>query len=107
MYGSSHAAVFIKFLAPFFVMYYFQYPLQSMLQALDLAKAAMINSLQETFLKLCHRLLASKESFGIMGAAIGIAVGTVLVTFLHFSTVIKVVPFTFIFGVIFRLLLLL
>ena len=37
-------------------------------------------------------MLATKENFGIMGAAIGIAVGTVLVTFLHFSTILKVVP---------------
>ncbi|MFJ7937202.1 stage V sporulation protein B [Peribacillus sp. NPDC096622] len=95
MYGSSHAAVFIKFLAPFFILYYFQYPLQSMLQALDLAKAAMFNSLAGNILKIgVIWLLASKESFGIMGAAIGIAVGTMLVTFLHFSTVLKVVPFT-------------
>lgn len=95
MYGSSHAAVFIKFLSPFFILYYFQYPLQSMLQALDLAKAAMFNSLAGNILKIgVIWPLASKESFGIMGAAIGIAVGSMLVTFLHFSTVLKVVPFT-------------
>ena len=93
MYGSSHAAVFIKFLAPFFVMFYFQIPLQSMLQALNLARAAMINSLIGAIVKIVIiAILATKENFGIMGAAIGIAVGTVLVTFLHFSTVIKVVP---------------
>jgi stage V sporulation protein B len=95
MYGSSHAAIFIKFLAPFFILFYFQYPLQSMLQALDLAKAAMFNSLAGNILKIgVIWLLASKESFGIMGAAVGIAVGAMLVTFLHFSTVLKVVPFT-------------
>ena len=93
MYGSSNAAIFIKFLAPFFVMYYFQYPLQSMLQAMNLARAAMTNSLIGAIVKIIIIfMLATKESFGIMGAAIGIAVGTVLVTFLHFSTVIKVVP---------------
>jgi len=95
MYGSSNAAVFIKFLAPFFVMFYFQIPLQAMLQALNLARAAMINSLIGAIVKIVVIfLLATKENFGIMGAAMGIAVGTVLVTFLHFSTVLKVVPFT-------------
>lgn len=93
MYGSSNAAVFIKFLAPFFVMFYFQIPLQSMLQAMNLARAAMINSLIGAIVKIAIIfMLATKANFGIMGAAIGIAVGTVLVTFLHFSTVIKVVP---------------
>lgn len=93
MYGSSNAAVFIKFLAPFFVMFYFQIPLQSMLQAMNLARAAMVNSLIGAVVKIIIIfMLATKENFGIMGAAIGIAVGTVLVTFLHFSTVLKVVP---------------
>ena len=93
MYGSSNSAVFIKFLAPFFVMYYFQYPLQSMLQAMNLARAAMTNSLIGAIVKIVIIfMLATKENIGIMGAAIGIAVGTVLVTFLHFSTVIKVIP---------------
>lgn len=93
MYGTSHAAIFIKFLAPFFVMAYLQFPLQSMLQAMNLARAAMINSLIGAIIKMIViALLATKASFGIMGAAIGIAASIVLVTFLHFSTVVKVVP---------------
>ncbi|MDQ0219337.1 stage V sporulation protein B [Peribacillus cavernae] len=95
MYHSSNAAIFIKFLAPFFILFYCQLPLQSMLQALNLAKAAMINSFIGAVVKIVIIwLLASKESFGIMGAAIGIASGTILVTFLHFSTILKVIPFT-------------
>ncbi|MCY8835431.1 oligosaccharide flippase family protein, partial [Bacillus atrophaeus] len=35
MYGSSGAAVFIKVMAPFFLLYYFQGPLQAVLQALN------------------------------------------------------------------------
>lgn len=93
MYGSAHAALFITFLAPFFVMQYFQIPLQAMLQAMNLARAAMINSLLGAIVKLVViALLASKENFGIMGAAVGMAVGIVLVTFLHLSSVLKVVP---------------
>ncbi|SFC53573.1 stage V sporulation protein B [Bacillus sp. OV322] len=95
MYGSSNAAVFIKFLAPFFILFYYQMPLQSMLQAMNLAKSAMFNSLAGAIVKIAIIwLLASKENFGIMGAAIGIAVGTILVTFLHFTTIIKIIPFT-------------
>ncbi|WP_409301895.1 stage V sporulation protein B [Peribacillus sp. SCS-155] len=98
MYGSSHAAIFVKFLAPFFILFYCQMPLQSMLQALNLAKAAMINSLIGAVLKIAIIwFLASKPEFGIMGAAVGIAAGTILVTFLHFSTLLKVIPFSFTF----------
>ncbi|WP_163101821.1 stage V sporulation protein B [Peribacillus alkalitolerans] len=95
MYGTSGSAVFIKFMAPFFIFYYYQMPLQSVLQALNLAKAAMINSLIGAVAKTAIIfLLASREEFGIMGAALGMAVGIVLVTFLHFFTIVKKVSFT-------------
>ncbi|MFD2971306.1 stage V sporulation protein B [Peribacillus deserti] len=90
LYGTSHAAVFIKFLAPFFIFSYYQAPLQATLQALNLAKAAMYNSLIGAILKTAVIFIfASQEQFGIMGAAAGIAVGTVLVTMLHYATIMK------------------
>ncbi|PLS15628.1 stage V sporulation protein B [Bacillus sp. M6-12] len=95
LYGSSHAAVFIKVLAPFFLFYYYQFPLQSVLQALNKANAAMINSLVGNVIKLFFMfVLCSKPSFGIMGAALGTAIGIVLVTFLHFFSIMKILPFT-------------
>ncbi len=45
MYGPNQAAIFIQAMAPFFIFYYLQGPLQAVLQALDLAKEAMTNSL--------------------------------------------------------------
>lgn len=95
MYGSSSSAVFLKFMAPFFIFFYYQMPLQSVLQALNLAKAAMINSLLGSAAKIAVIfLLASREEFGIMGAALGIAVGFVLVTLLHFFTIAKKISIT-------------
>lgn len=96
MYGSTSGAIFIKIMAPFFILYYYQGPLQATLQALDMARAAMINSLIGSGVKLAVIFaLASQPSFGIKGAAIGILVGMVLVTFLHFATVLKKISFTF------------
>lgn len=96
MYGSNSGAIFIKIMAPFFLLYYYQGPLQATLQALDLARAAMINSLIGSAVKLAVIFaLASQPSFGINGAALGIIVGMVLVTFLHFATVLKKISFTF------------
>lgn len=96
MYGSNSGAIFIKIMAPFFLLYYYQGPLQATLQALDLARAAMINSLVGSAVKLVVIFaLASQPSFGINGAALGIIVGMVLVTFLHFATVLKRISFTF------------
>lgn len=95
MYGSTQSAIFVQVMAPFFIFQYFQGPLQAVLQALDLARAAMINSLIGSTVKTALIfVLATRPSLGIMGAALAIVIGIMLVTMLHFATVIKVVPFT-------------
>jgi stage V sporulation protein B len=95
MYGTSEATIFVKVMAPFFLFYYFQGPLQAVLQSLDLANAAMINSLIGTAVKLaCIFALATRPSLGIMGAALAIAINTVLVTLLHLATMMKVVSYS-------------
>ena len=96
MYGSTSGAPFIKLMAPFFLFYYYQGPLQAVLQALNLARAAMINSFIGAVVKTAVIFfLASQPSFGIKGAALGIITGFVLVTMLHFATVLKFISFTF------------
>ncbi|WP_374720245.1 stage V sporulation protein B [Parageobacillus toebii] len=95
MYGTSEATIFVKVMAPFFLFYYFQGPLQAVLQALDLAKAAMTNSLIGAAVKIvCIFALATQPSLGIMGAALAVAINTVLVTLLHFATIMKVVSYS-------------
>ena len=96
MYGTSNGSQFIKLMAPFFLFYYFQGPLQAALQALDLARAAMINSLIGNIAKTAVIfLLASQPAFGINGAALGMVMGIVLITLLHFATMLKSISFTF------------
>ncbi len=96
MYGTANGSQFITLMAPFFIFYYFQGPLQATLQALNLAKAAMINSLVGNAAKIgVIFMLASQPAFGINGAAIGLTIGFVLVSVLHFATVLKAVSFTF------------
>jgi stage V sporulation protein B len=95
MYGSTKAAVFVKVMAPFFIFHYFQGPLQAVLQALNLARAAMINSFIGAVIKTALIfLLATRPSFGIMGTALAIVIGIMLVTLLHLSTVMKVISYT-------------
>jgi len=96
MYGSTSGAPFIKLMAPFFIFHYLQGPLQAALQAMNLARAAMINSLIGAVIKTAVIFfLASQPTFGINGVALGILVGFVLVTLLHFATVLKTISFTF------------
>lgn len=96
MYDAPTVATYIKIMAPFSIFLYFQGPLQAALQALNLAKAAMMNSLIGAIVKICAIfVLASRPELGIMGAALAIVAGFMLVTLLHFATLIKAISFTF------------
>jgi len=94
MYGTNDGTLFVQLMAPLFLFNYCQGPLQSVLQALNLAKAAMVNSLIGAVAKLSIIFgLASQATFGINGVAIGLITSTVLVTFLHYFSIQKVIDF--------------
>ncbi|MFA1820524.1 stage V sporulation protein B [Virgibacillus oceani] len=94
MYGTANASHFLVLMAPFFILLYIQAPLQATLQALDLARSAMWNSLIGAGCKLFVLFfLASNPSFGIKGVAIAMSAGVVLVTLLHLATLYKTIRF--------------
>ena len=79
------------------LFHYFQSPLTSVLQALNLARAAMMNTFIGATVKLIVIfVLASRPEFQMMGVALAIAANIVTVTFLHYATVLKRLhlPFT-------------
>ncbi|SDY47503.1 stage V sporulation protein B [Evansella caseinilytica] len=95
VYHAPAVAAYLKIMAPFSLFLYFQTPLQSALQALGLAKAAMINSFVGATVKIAAIfVLASRPELGIMGAALAIAASFVLVTLLHFATLVKAISYT-------------
>ncbi|QQK79556.1 stage V sporulation protein B [Salicibibacter cibi] len=95
MYEAPQAAVYLKVIAPFCIFLYFQMPLQSVLQALNLAKAAMYNSLIGAGVKMTAiAFLASRPELGIMGAALAICASLMVVTLLHFVSVSRAIGFT-------------
>ncbi|ASN05123.1 stage V sporulation protein B [Virgibacillus necropolis] len=94
MYGTDHASNFLVLMAPFFILLYIQAPLQAALQALDLAKPAMWNSLIGAFVKFTALfILASSPKFGITGVALAMVIGVVLVTLLHLAALRKAIKF--------------
>ena len=108
MYGTSNASHILIFMAPFFILLYIQSPLQAALQALDLAKQAMWNSLIGAVVKLTLMfLLASNPDFGIKGVAIAMSVGVVLVTSLHLVSLQKAIHFSIPFKDLAKMILLL
>lgn len=94
MYGSANASKYLVLMAPLFILLYIQAPLQATLQALDFARPAMWNSLIGAACKLTLLfLLASNKGFGMMGVAIAMSVGVILVTLLHLGTLQKLIQF--------------
>lgn len=94
MYGTANASKFLVLMAPFFLLLYIQSPLQAALQALNLARQAMWNTFIGTMCKLIILfILTSNPAFGIMGVAIAMSVGVVLITLLHLFTLRKAVNF--------------
>ncbi|WP_046173935.1 stage V sporulation protein B [Domibacillus indicus] len=108
MYHIKKGADLIQLMAPFFLFYYCQGPLQAVLQALNLSRAAMLNSFYGAAVKLCIIfLLSSQPAFGIRGTAISISAGIVLVTLLHTASMLKSVPFSLQYGLYAKIVLLL
>lgn len=95
MYGTGGASGYLVLMAPFFLFLYIQSPLQAALQALDLARPAMWNSLIGVGIKsVVLVMLASNPDFGMMGVAIAMSTSVVLVTLLHLAVLYKTIGFS-------------
>ncbi|MFP7201700.1 oligosaccharide flippase family protein [Lysinibacillus halotolerans] len=78
---------FMRILAPIFYFYYIQSPLQSILQAVDEARPAMMNSIYGGLAKLFVMfVLASQPFIREFGAIIAIGFGVLITSFLHMAT---------------------
>ncbi|WP_269412098.1 stage V sporulation protein B [Lentibacillus daqui] len=108
MYGTGNASKFLVLMAPFYLLLYIQAPLQSALQALDLARPAMWNSLIGAACKFTVLiLLASNPNFGIMGVAIAMSASVVLVTLLHLVSLNKAIRYAIPFKDVIKMIVLL
>ncbi|MCP3025566.1 stage V sporulation protein B [Halobacillus sp. A5] len=102
VYGTDQGVFLLQFMAPFFLLHYIQTPLQASLQALDLAKAAMWNTLIGAAVKFAVLAgLSSRAEFGINGVAIAMVVGAVIVTLLHLAALIRATSFKFPYKMVF------
>ncbi|MFX3615963.1 MAG: stage V sporulation protein B [Sporolactobacillus sp.] len=95
IYKSAESAQYLYIMAPFFLVFYFQTPMHAVLQALDLAKPAMYNTLIGAVVKtIALFFLTSQPEFGIKGAALAICINVVLVTLLHAGVMFKAIGFS-------------
>jgi len=94
IYKSPQAAPFLQFMAPFFLFFYLQTPLQSALVGVGQAKFAMVNNMiaKGATLLLIYPL-AMNFKLGIYGVILAISIGVIVETVLHFLCVIKIIGF--------------
>jgi stage V sporulation protein B len=94
MYGQPQVGTMLKIMAPAALFIYFQAPLQAALQALERPGSALINTFIGSSAKLTLIwLLASRPEFGILGAVIAINVNIMLVTILHWNSIVRLLKF--------------
>ncbi len=94
MYGQPGVGAMLRMMAPAALFIYFQAPLQSTLQALERPGSALINTLIGSIVKLTLiYFLASRPEFGILGAVVAISVNIMLVTLLHWNSVVRLLQF--------------
>ncbi|HEY0827241.1 MAG TPA: stage V sporulation protein B [Bacilli bacterium] len=95
LYHDAEVGDMLRMMAPAALFIYFQGPLQAALQALNKPGTALLN----TFIGACIKLLliyllATKPEFGIMGALIAINANIVLVTALHWNSLVQLFKFS-------------
>jgi len=94
IYKSHQAAPYLKFIAPFFLFYYLQTPIQSVLVGMGHAKIAMFNNMisKGITLLLIYPLCANLK-LGMYGVILAISLGVIMETLLHFLSVNKLIGF--------------
>ncbi|WP_044640491.1 stage V sporulation protein B [Risungbinella massiliensis] len=93
LYQHPEVGKLIQVMAPFSLFYYLQGPFASVLQGLDKASIAMRNSIIGAVIKIILIfILASRPDLGIIGVAMAINFGIIVVTGLHFFSIAKLVP---------------
>ncbi|SHE46927.1 stage V sporulation protein B [Seinonella peptonophila] len=95
LFNQIEVARYIQLMSPFAIFLYIQGPLASALQGLDYANISMRNSIIGAIVKTALIfLLASQPQLGIDGVAIAVNCGMVVVTALHFLSILPIVTIT-------------
>jgi stage V sporulation protein B len=95
LFNITGLGTMLKMMAPIALFIYFQAPLQAALQALDKPGSALINTFIGAAVKLLLiYLLATKPSFGILGAIMAININIIVVTLLHWNSVVRLLKFS-------------
>ncbi|WP_370542981.1 polysaccharide biosynthesis C-terminal domain-containing protein [Geomicrobium sp. JCM 19055] len=89
-FEASSAHIYLQILVPYFIFQYFATPLQAYLIGIGLVKDAFIHSLYSTSISFVLMIvLGSMQSLQMDGIILGMNMGAVLLTLLHYVTICK------------------
>jgi len=95
-FDTTDGVIFLAYMAPLFLIHYFQLPITSTLHAINKAKAAMFNTLIGAAIKLfLTYILVTTPSINIHGLTIAIIVNSIFVTIADFIVLYKTVKIKF------------
>lgn len=92
VYHAPEAGPLLKILAPMFFLHYFDAPLHAILLGLGRANASLWNYVFTTVLKIIAIFVLGGE-LGIVGVALGLGIGIVILTTLNFFSISSTIGF--------------
>lgn len=89
LYNTTNGSNYIRLLAPFFVLFYIEGPLQSVLQAISKAKTCMLITLVSTIIKTISMAILSLCHIGMYSLVISEIINIIIVVLLLFKSIKK------------------
>ncbi|MCP3738320.1 oligosaccharide flippase family protein [Rossellomorea sp. BNER] len=97
-FESSAATFYLQLLWPYFLFHFFVMPLQAFLIGLGMVKDALYHTIWSTVVSFTTiYLLGSNESFSMVGVILGMNLGAVIITVLHYWTICSKIGFPVLF----------
>ena len=89
IYNTNEGLIYIKVIAPIFILYYIQGPLTTSMQAMNQAKQAMLGTLYGSIIRTILLFVLSIFHIGIWGLLISECINIIFITIHHFYYVFK------------------
>ena len=90
IYNTNEGLIYIKIIAPIFLIYYIQGPLTACMQAMGLSKIAMLGTLMGTIIRCISLFILSFLHIGLWGLIISSILNILFITIHHYYYVYKV-----------------
>lgn len=89
IYNTTEGTIYIRLIAPIFLLYYIQTPLTSCMQAMNLAKEAMFGTLIGAIIRTLTLYLTSLLKIGIWSLILSTTINIIFITIHHLYYVTK------------------